>query len=157
MPRQVSNKSFTRFHLCPGLPSSIFPLCVRLEFVLYFSIIFANSLAVGYAICSTSVYQSTPQPILEPGTFRAQCAVSTWHCSAWRQFRFRSRCLLQHQSTLLKPYNVKNMNYVSLTAVIFFSPSSLPLSHPFINSTFVPLHIVTKYLSHGYKCLCTQR
>lgn len=36
-----------------------------------------------------------------------------------------------NQSTLLKPYNVKNMTYLSLTAVIFFSFSSLHPSPPF--------------------------
>lgn len=43
----------------------------------------------------------------------------------------RLAVFFSNQSTLLKPYNVKNMTYLSLTAVIFFSFSSFPPSPPF--------------------------
>ena len=62
-----------------------------------------------------------------------------------------------NQSALLKPYNVKYMDYLSLTAVIFFSFSSLPLPHLFIKSNFLSLHIVTKHLPNRPSFLCAQR
>lgn len=92
-----------------------------------------NYLAVGKAICNTSVWQSTPQAVFEPGIFRIQ-AMRRIHVvlmSPGNSSVSGLAVFFSNQSTFLQPYNVRNMNYLRLTAVIFFSFSSLPSPAPF--------------------------
>lgn len=95
---------------------------------------------------------SSPHPsVFEPGTFRTQALCNTYLVLMSHGDSSVSgiSVFYSNQSTLLKPYNLKNKNCLSLTAVIFFSFSSFSLPHIFINSKSHPTHIVT----NGYRCL----
>jgi hypothetical protein len=92
------------FHLCPCLPSSVFPLCVRIQFAVYLSTVFTNSHVGGEKICEHKRVTLHTSAGIRTGCLQNKDSAPYLHgiCVTWRQFNLRSRSLLQQPTNTLR-------------------------------------------------------